>query len=64
MESQSPSRPAGFKPRDAAFELTISRSHLYNLIKKGEIRVVKIGHRTVVPASEIDRLLAVDAAAE
>ena len=57
-------RPAGFSPREAASQLTISRSHLYNLIKKGEIRVAKIGARTVVPAAEIDRLLAVDTPAE
>ena len=53
-------RPAGFKPADAAQQLSLSRTGLYNLISRGEIRVVKIGHRTVVPATEIDRLLAVD----
>ncbi len=57
-------RPAGFSPLQAASQLSISRSHLYNLIAKGEIKVRKIGHRTVVPATEIDRLLAVDAPAE
>ena len=57
-------RPAGFSPRQAALQLSISRSHLYNLIAKGEIRIKKIGQRTVVPATEIDRLLAVDAPVE
>ena len=52
-------RPAGFSPAAAAYQLSIARSNLYNLIKRGDIRVVKIGHRTVVPASEIDRLLAI-----
>ena len=50
-------RPAGFSPLQAASQLSISRSHLYNLIARGDIRVVKIGTRTVVPASEVDRLL-------
>ena len=50
-------RPAGFTPREAAEQLSISRSHLYNLISRGEIRVVKVGRRTVVPAVEIDRVL-------
>ena len=53
-------RPAGFKPAAAAAQLSISRSNLYTLINKGELRVVKIGHRTVVPATEIDRLLDVE----
>lgn len=62
--SQETLRPAGFKPADAAFQLSISRTGLYNLIKKGEIRVAKIGHRTVVPAREIDRLLALESGDE
>ena len=57
---QETTRPAGFQPAEAARQLSISRSGLYNLIKKGEIRVAKIGHRTVVPATEIDRLLSVE----
>ena len=58
------SRPAGFSPREAARELSISRSFLYILIAKGELRVAKIGRRTVIPASEITRILAVDAPAK
>ena len=53
-------RPAGFKPADAAFQLSLSRTGLYNLISRGEIRVVKIGSRTVVPATEIERLLTIE----
>jgi excisionase family DNA binding protein len=36
----------------------ISRSHFYQLVARKEIRVVKLGHRTLVPASEVERLLA------
>jgi excisionase family DNA binding protein len=35
----------------------ISRSSLYRLIAAGQIRVVKLGSRTLVPASEIERLV-------
>ena len=34
----------------------VTRQHLYNLADRGEIRLVKLGRRTLVPASEIERL--------
>lgn len=54
--------PSADKPRarrinDACAALGVSRSHLYNLAAKGEIRLARIGNRTLVPESEIDRLL-------
>jgi hypothetical protein len=36
----------------------ISRSHFYELVARKQIRIVKLGHRTVVPVSEAERLLA------
>jgi hypothetical protein len=36
----------------------ISRSHFYELVARNEIRVIKLGYRTLVPASEAERLLA------
>jgi excisionase family DNA binding protein len=36
----------------------ISRSHFYALVSKNKIRVVKLGHRTLVPTTEAHRLLA------
>ncbi len=56
MESHH--RPASFSPADFAAQLSVSRSHLYNLISRGQVRVKKLGHRTVIPATELDRLLA------
>ena len=54
----SPSR--GYSMTEAAELLGgCSRAHLYNLVARGELQVVKVGHRTLVPASEIDRLLTV-----
>jgi excisionase family DNA binding protein len=54
--------PENLKPRarrinDACVILQISRSHLYALAAKGKIRLARIGGRTVVPESEIERLL-------
>ncbi len=54
--------PAAFRPRarrvnDACAALGVGRSHLYALAREGKIRLVRIGNRTVVPESEIDRLL-------
>lgn len=50
-------QPRAFTVPDTLRLLSISRSHLYALALKGEVRIVKIGHRTLVPASEIDRLV-------
>lgn len=36
----------------------ISRSHFYKLVAGKKIRVLKLGRRTLVPASEAERLLA------
>jgi excisionase family DNA binding protein len=36
----------------------ISRTHLYTLIDRGDIRRVKLGRRSLIPASEIERLRA------
>lgn len=56
------SAPGALKPRarrinDACAALGVSRSHLYNLAGEGKLRLVRIGNRTVVPETEIDRLL-------
>jgi excisionase family DNA binding protein len=44
---------------EAAAELSIGRSRLYELIAAGELQAVKIGERGVrVPQSELDRFVA------
>lgn len=50
-------RPRARRVNDACKILQISRSHLYAMAAKGMVRLVRIGNRTVVPESEIDRLL-------
>ena len=42
----------------AAEALTVSISTMKALIAKGSVRVVRLGRRVIVPASEIARLLA------
>lgn len=37
--------------------LGISRSLLYNMIRDGRVKSVKIAGRTLIPRSEIERLL-------
>jgi excisionase family DNA binding protein len=51
-------KPRAHTVREACDLLRISRSHLYALAKRGELRLVRIGGRTLVPESEIERILA------
>jgi len=49
---------------EARFRLgNLGKTLFYDLVKQKKIRVVKLGNRTVVPVSEIDRLLNSDDAA-
>lgn len=43
---------------ELAAALNVSRSHIDRAIKSGEIVAVKIGSLTVVPAYEVERILA------
>lgn len=43
--------------RDTCLVLSISRAHVYNLLSSGRLRCVKLGRRTLIPESEIARLL-------
>lgn len=42
---------------EAAHALSIGRTMAYYLIKDGRLRVVKIGHRTVVPVTALEEFL-------
>jgi len=52
--------PLAVSVDEVARRLGIGRTLLYDLVKQGKIRVVKLGNRTIVPVSEIDRLLCGD----
>ena len=59
MDTSTAPLPTASPIGEAAELLHCSRSHVYNLINAGLIRTVKIGHRTLVPTSEIRRALEV-----
>lgn len=54
--------PMAFRVRDAAHALSISRSSIYNMINKGQLKSVKIAGRRLIKTSEIERLLTGDKA--
>ena len=43
--------------RETIEYLRISRPNLYRLIKRGELRPINIGKRTLFPESELDRFV-------
>ena len=44
---------------EGARRMSIGRTAIYALAKRGDIRLIKIGGRTLVPRSEIERLTSV-----
>lgn len=52
------SLPGGFNVEDGGDYIGLGRTSMYELIKLGEIRVVKVGRRTIIPRSELDAFLA------
>ena len=48
--------PRARRINDACAALQISRSHLYALAAAGRIKLIRIGGRTLVPETEVDRL--------
>jgi excisionase family DNA binding protein len=59
---ESEIKPLCYTVKDTCRLLSISRSHLYDLYAHGQLRFVKIGSRTLVPATEIARLSGMEAA--
>lgn len=50
-------QPVAYTITNACQLLSISRSTLYLLASRGELRLIKVAGRTLVPASEISRLV-------
>lgn len=48
-----------YAPAEAATALGLCRASIYNLMARGELRFVKLGRSTRIPAAELDRLLGV-----
>ena len=43
---------------EAAVRLGVSKPTLYQAIKKGEVPVIRIGHRVLIPISALEKHLA------
>jgi excisionase family DNA binding protein len=50
-------RPAAWRVNDALRQLSVSRATLYKMAGRGEIRLARIGGRTLVTDAEIKRLV-------
>jgi excisionase family DNA binding protein len=48
----------GLRVEEAAAVLGCGRTTVFQLIRAGRLRVIKLGARTIVPRAEIARLLA------
>ena len=48
---------AGLTVTEAARRLSVSESHIWKMLRENKIHAVKFGRRTIVPASEIVRIL-------
>jgi excisionase family DNA binding protein len=46
-----------YRINDACHVLSISRSSIYNMIGDGRLKSISIAGRTLIPRTEIDRLL-------
>jgi excisionase family DNA binding protein len=45
---------------EAARRLSVGRTLLYGLIRAGKVCAIKLGTRTVIPTTEITRILSTD----
>lgn len=50
--------PLAHRVPEACRRLGIGRSALYELIKTGELRAIKIGKRTLIPETELQKIIA------
>ena len=48
-------RPALLCPEAVALELSCGRTHVYTLLRRGELRSVQVGRLRRIPATEVDR---------
>ena len=62
-DSAAPTDRYAFPINDACLALGIKRTSLYDLAKKGQLKLIKIAGRTLVPRSEIERLTSIERAA-
>jgi excisionase family DNA binding protein len=49
--------PANFSVKHAATRIGVGRSTVYQFIAEKRLRKVKLGHKTLIPAVDIERLI-------
>ncbi len=57
MSAETLPRPAAFSINEFARQLSISRGTVYNLAAAGDLKIIKIGERSIIRAEELDRVL-------
>lgn len=57
--NELPTEKLAFRIGDACLAIGISRTSLYKLVKAGELKLIRIAGRSLVPASELHRLISV-----
>lgn len=50
--------PLAVSPRKAATYLDVGHDAIYQLLRQGRLRSVKLGRRRLIPVSELERFLA------
>lgn len=56
MSSPSPVERLAYSPAELAVALGVTRQTVHNLIARGDLRAVKVGRCTRIPASEAFRM--------
>ena len=49
--------PLCVTPAEAAQQLHIGRTHMYRMLKKGEIPCVRVGRKILIPVKELEAWL-------
>lgn len=58
MDTNTPAfMPVSVSPEDAGRLIGLGRTKVFELIREGDLRVAKIGRRTLVPVSELHALI-------
>ncbi|MFV2083046.1 MULTISPECIES: helix-turn-helix domain-containing protein [Micromonosporaceae] len=57
MEATPATRPRVLRVEEAAHELGIGRSLVYDLIRSGRLRSLKVGSRRLIPTAAIDEVI-------
>ena len=57
MDTKFDIRDCQFSIKEAAAHLKVSRSYFYQLIHDKQIKVAKLGTRTIVPGEEVHRFV-------